>query len=206
MLSDAEKERIRCEEIYRCEFVKSVEAKTSNWRAKSAKFFNTALGLWVLSSLVLGGASFILGMVLNFQAKNHAKKQRIGMIYIELAHRFSDAQSEASRITDNSQVDTNSWIEEGAELFVPLRVTSIDPTVDYSSAFAEFKGRTLRALFVELTILGNSSDKTNALELRNIVEELQKTIEKHDANPQEVIDGLLKRAKTFLEKEFLTVF
>ena len=56
-LSDDEMERIKAEEIYRKE-VRRKLAHDDPWQSNIYDFFQSSLGIWVLSTLVIGGLSF----------------------------------------------------------------------------------------------------------------------------------------------------
>ena len=51
MLNDEDKEKVRAEEIFRYEIRREIESKATN---KWIAFFNTAFGIWLLSTVVVG--------------------------------------------------------------------------------------------------------------------------------------------------------
>src|SRR4030095_6962544 len=131
MLTDEDKERIRDEEIFRAEVQKSLCSDGPN---KVIAFLNTSLGIWFLSTLVIGlfGWSYA-----KFQASRDNEEQIIKLDR-EILARIESAQYRIS----NLGVPAPQNVFPANELLAPPTPERIVQT--------EYSGRNLRSLLYEL--------------------------------------------------------
>jgi hypothetical protein len=134
-------------------------------------FFNTALGLWVLSSLVLGGLSFgytVLSRHLEEQSKREAQKLRLRM---EVAIRLARVRPAAEGIEEELEgkglsKDSHEWRSATSAL---LRALVVAPSRASSASdgpifgFPEFKERPLVSVILELLLLESDEDNQSAV-------------------------------------------
>jgi hypothetical protein len=126
MLSDDEKARIREEEIFRAEVQKSLIAKPSG---RLLSFLNTSLGIWLLSTLVLG----LFGWTFAQWQATRANEEQIRKLDAEIETRLEAANAYLSSATP-----------ENALLIL------LNPPGAERALLPEFVNRNLKSLLYEL--------------------------------------------------------
>ena len=89
MLTDSEKEKIRLEEIYRNEVRSELDKEKKVKQSRLISFFNTNLGLFILSTILLSGSAFVYQLY-------ESRKEELGkreLMENELRHRINTLQS-----------------------------------------------------------------------------------------------------------------
>ena len=87
MLSNEEKGKIREEEIYREEVRKSFDLPKSRMH-RITSFFNSSLGNWILTSILVGIISFSYNYFQDRSERQREKEQRIAKIDTEIQSRL----------------------------------------------------------------------------------------------------------------------
>ncbi|VAW67876.1 hypothetical protein MNBD_GAMMA09-183 [hydrothermal vent metagenome] len=90
MLSKEDKDRIRAEEIFRSEVQREIQAKQSKGGLPASlfRFFNSSLGIWFLSAVVLSSALYIYKDIQAGRAENAQVRLRINAVDMELKERI----------------------------------------------------------------------------------------------------------------------
>src|ERR1051325_8164326 len=139
MLTESEMARIRAEEVYREEVRKSLHARSSTPRAV-LQFFNSGLGLWLLSAIFITGAGAAFQSCQSRQAEARNRAERIDRLDYETSHRFSRILHALKR----SHTSADSPLAAS-----PLK--SLDTSYErYDSLYPEFSRFSLAALVAEL--------------------------------------------------------
>jgi hypothetical protein len=203
-----EEDRIRHEEILRLEIRRSIEAKQppqSRWE-KSWTFFNSALGLWLLSTVavtILGWAFAKLSSTLAHERENSILSSKLDMEIANHVREFRD--------TLTAEYPEGEW---QAGLVQLLRAADClqGKTQAYDHLFPEYQGRTTSSLIWELReIRADRVEKGRLLqayqashninyEIHNMVARLQAMSTK--ANKSAMVDAL-KQAIIEVEKIYL---
>ena len=101
-LSDADKERIRAEEIFRQEVIQSLDK-----RSGTTRFFNSPFGLWILSSLFLtgliSGAHWLYGLA-DQRAKDQQLHEQLAYEITKHCGEFNGDTKGAHNFTDYSLI------------------------------------------------------------------------------------------------------
>lgn len=97
MLTDEEKARIRAEEIFRLEIQDSVK-KIPTRSERIIGFFNSSLGNWILTSLLVGLISFTYNFIHDYYTQERERKHIIESIDAEMGSRIFQYAS----IVDNA--------------------------------------------------------------------------------------------------------
>ena len=103
-LSEQKKARIRAEEIYRTEIRKELNAETqatSFWR-KVLGFFNLPVGIWVLSSVLVGGVASAYTIWRENQSEHESDEQEATATFFEAQFRMKQLES----VVDNNSIGT----------------------------------------------------------------------------------------------------
>lgn len=112
MLTDADRERIRQEEIFRAEVRSSLEPP-SNFRKRCWKLANSAFGIWVLSSIVVGSISWQYSQYTDYQEKQARQAALLSKSKFDL---LVLCDVGLSRISDKTKLSYND-ISSAADLF-----------------------------------------------------------------------------------------
>jgi hypothetical protein len=151
-MTDDDKDRIRKEEVFRFEVRRSLEPpKTISQRVLA--FFNTALGIWLLSSVVVTSISLVYTKHQDEKAEAKRIQDRRNELRIEVEIRASQW---AHRVAERLQVSDEITPAEFAQLYQTL----LDPPASERakqhgiySAFTEFEKRSLISLVQEVRVL-----------------------------------------------------
>jgi hypothetical protein len=86
MLTDNKKKLIREEEIFRCEVRTELEKRDAVTSATGRlwRFVNSAFGLWLLSSVVLGSLGFLYGYVQDTRRTKRDAHERLSRLRFEI--------------------------------------------------------------------------------------------------------------------------
>jgi hypothetical protein len=141
MLSEEEKAHIRLEEVFREELREELKtAKAETWRKRALAFFNSALGIWLLSSVALGLVTWTYTRWTETLAKARENREAVEKLDIEIAARI---QRFESFVVDGSRNVT--YFIALISLDNPSAIDKVSPVV-----FPEFHRRGLRSLLWEL--------------------------------------------------------
>ena len=122
ILTEQEKGRIRAEELYR-EQLRAEISKPKTGIAKLLAFLNSPLGIYVLSSLLLSGATYVYTQHKENQDKQRAQKEELAKVQDEILFREHQLE-ESSR---NAEATTALFLDSTNQ-FPP----NTDPQGEYS--------------------------------------------------------------------------
>jgi hypothetical protein len=172
-LSHAEKERIRAEEIFRQEVIQSLGR-----RSGISRFFNSPLGLWVLSSLFLtgliSGAHWLYGLA-DQRAKDQQLREQLAYEITKHCGEFNGDTKGAHNFTDYSLI---YW----------KHLSRIQWHL------SRFKDATMEELIWELKSLPSDSDKQVAIDAKNTIDEIWLDISKLRERPNVNLNDAEKRS------------
>jgi len=141
MLNEEDKTRIRLEEIFREEVRAELSTtKPKTWQKKSLAFFNSALGIWLLSSVALGLVSWSYSRLSESIAEKKENNGAIQKLDIEITARIR--RFEAFLANDSSNM---MYFIALLSLDNPSTIDKMTPVV-----FPEYSRRGLRSLLWEL--------------------------------------------------------
>lgn len=141
MLSEEEKNRIRLEEIFREEVRSSLNnSKPKTFQQKTLAFLNSALGIWLLSSVALSLVSWSYSRLSESVEEERENKATIQKLDIEISARIR--KFEAFLQTDSSNV---MYFINLLSLDNPSTIDKMAPVV-----FPEYSRRGMRSLLWEL--------------------------------------------------------
>ena len=159
MISNRDKRRIREEELFRFQIQKELsdEKELKTGRGKFLKFFNTAFGLWLLSSIFL---SLVTWGYSTWQAKSEIEKQNMVN-----KKRLSDEIS--SRIGNAYILTSPGRFEENKNPHYYLDLLLMPPG-DERVVIPEFSNRNLSSLLHELkqNLTGYEKSQTEQIEAK----------------------------------------
>ena len=145
MLSEAEQERVRLEEIFREEVRKTLhQQKTTLQRVYD--FFNSSLGIFVLSAILLGGLSALVTRWSENHQKQAQDRETIRRLDIEIAYRLQHLPVLSSGVITFTQMHT----AKGALVGKAEQHPTAGKLGEFEPIFPEFSGRTLFFLMWEL--------------------------------------------------------
>jgi hypothetical protein len=145
MLSEADRERVRLEEVFRDEVRKSLhQPKTVGQRVFD--FFNSSLGIFILSAILLGGLSAAVTRWSESHQKQAQDRETIRRLDIEIAYRVQHLPILSSGVITFTQLHT----AKGALLGKPEQHPRVGKLGEFEPIFPEFYGRTLFFLIWEL--------------------------------------------------------
>ena len=86
MLTDNQKKLIREEEIFRCEVRTELEKRdaVTSTTGRLWRFINSAFGLWLLSSVMLGSLGFLYGYVQDTRRAKRDAQERLSRLRFEI--------------------------------------------------------------------------------------------------------------------------
>lgn len=148
MLSEDEKARIRLEEVFREELREELKtAKAKTWRKQALAFFNSALGIWLLSSVALGFVTWTYSRWTETLTKERENREAVEKLEIEIAARIKRFCSLAtpSTFSDISRDSNETYFIALISLDNPSAQDKLSLGV-----FPEFAHRGLRSLLWEL--------------------------------------------------------
>jgi hypothetical protein len=162
MLLEEEKNRIRAEEIFRYEVRREIEARRpkDSRRKRLWSLVNSTFGVWLLSSVVLGGLTFAYTIYQQQSAEKMRMAQAERRLKQEISGRVANGldtmRQNSKRIERGEQGRTMEAVYNEAISFLDNRVTSDSYTYDFST-YPEYKERKFQSLMVELGALAGPS-------------------------------------------------
>lgn len=184
MLTDADRERLRQEEIFRAEVRSSLNRPLSLGH-RSWYLLNSAFGLWVLSSVVL---AFVTWSYSHWRASSTEESNRRALI------RRIDSEIAGRLRNGEALVRTASTNEQLYIALVAINGGARHINFDFG-VFPEFQGRSLQSLLYEL----QSAEKSGAtglgpaleaaLEMQKIFTEAINTLNQGGAPSEKPIDA-----------------
>ncbi len=172
-LSEADKERIKAEEIFRQEVIQSLDK-----RSGISRFFNSPFGLWVLSSLFLtgliSGAHCLYGLA-DQRVKDQQLREQLAYEITKDCGEFNGDTKGAHNFTDYSLIYWKHLSRVQWHL-------------------SRFKDATMEELIWELKSLPRNSDKQAAIDAKNTIDEIWVDISKLRERPNANLNDLEKRS------------
>jgi len=162
MLLEEEKNRIRAEEIFRYEVRREIEARRpkDSGGKRLWSLVNSTFGVWLLSSVVLGGLTFAYTMYQQQSAEKMRKAQAERRLKEEISGRVSNGlatmRQNGRRIERGEQGRTMVAVYNEAISFLNNRVTYDSYSYDFST-YPEYKERNFQSLTIELGTLAGQS-------------------------------------------------
>jgi len=185
MLSAKDKIRIKNEEIFREEIKKSLTPPKSALR-KTLDFFNTSLGSWILTSLLIGVVTFTYNYFTDRNQKIKEKEASVQKINSELESRFFQFDSllrslEGMKSQNDQATDASGGFEFGnSHLMQTFIQTGIyDTWIVFKNGkqseflsiqYPEFKDRSI------ISLLGELIEKTDSEKEKTELNEIRKYI------------------------------
>jgi len=143
-LNDEERERIRAEEIFRDEVRKSLSVKRSFW-GKVYVFFNSSLGVFVLSGVFLTGVSSLYVRTSEQRREDSARRENARKLLVEIPFRVEELKKLESDVFSYSSLQTVRSAITGKT----INDAAVGQLGDFEPIFAEYSGRSLLALLWE---------------------------------------------------------
>ena len=172
-LSETDKERIKAEEIFRHEVVRSLDK-----RSGITRFFNSPLRLWVLSSLFLtgliSGAHWLYGLA-DQRVKDQELREQLAYEITKDCGEFNGDTKGAHNFTDYSLIYWKHLSRVQWHL-------------------SRFKDATMEELIWELRSLPRDSDKQVAIDAKNTIDEIWMDISKLRERPNANLNDLEKKS------------
>ncbi len=172
-LSDAEKERIRLEEVYREEVRKALAGAGSSYEG-SLKVLNSPFILWLLSSVVLAAVPYAYTSYRGAREKRRARTEKLERLLTDLGTRVVRARA-----------DLDGW-EKGKVAWGVLE--------NAQGAFPEYKERDFLSLVTELSIFlpGDQVPK-------QLGESWRKMLQEPKASDRQEVEQLLNTLEDLIE-------
>jgi cell division protein FtsL len=153
MLSDAEKERIRLEEILRNEIRNELAKNSAGTTASSKfwKFLNSTLGIWLLSAIFISGAGGAFTYVQQRQAEKQKEHDVVERLDLEISYRFSQILLRLYNLTEMTHPRANlSNKHTVSEVKQVLQILHESPSRTITPLYPEFSGLGIPSLMAEL--------------------------------------------------------
>ena len=145
MLSEADRERVRLEEVFREEVRKSLQQPKTTGQ-KVFAFFNSSLGVFILSAILLGGLSAAATKWFESHQRHAQERETIRRLDIEIAYRLQQLPVLSSGVITYTQLHTAKGAVLGKAEYHP----QVGKLGEFEPIFPEFLGRTLFFLIWEL--------------------------------------------------------
>src|SRR5271169_6432915 len=104
-LSEEERERIRAEEIFRDEVRKSLTPKRTFW-GRLYQFFNSSLGVFVLSGVFLTGISSLYVQSSEQRRETSARRENTRKLLVEIPFRLDELSKLEPNVFSFSNLQT----------------------------------------------------------------------------------------------------
>jgi hypothetical protein len=175
MLTEEDQQRIKNEEIYRAEVQRQLKAPESEKiGSRLLRFFNTAFGVWILSSILLSGLTALYGKVQSDYAAKRHHELIVHQLGIRMYYGLMLFRNGKENLTNVSAGD------DGADLKRTTYFSVLSALLDDSSAtrlYPDFKDRSTLSLFLELYDLDHSPSDSGPQSLHACVETVAETME-----------------------------
>ena len=145
MLTDDDKQRIRAEEIFRDE-VRHELKKPKKTSAKLWQFFNSALGIFTLSSIGLSGFTFVFTECHNAAVAATTREEEVRKLNIEIGYRVAYLKPLSQ--AEFNYIDIHN--ARAATVGSPQSEEDVGRVDFVNPIFPEYKERTLASLLWEL--------------------------------------------------------
>lgn len=122
---------------------------------KLLSFLNSGLGLWFLSSIVVGGLTFGYGLASSAWSTYEKRTERIRNLAVEIRTRTAQFEGIALNATD---LKDDVQFRVGLLNLLQPPSTNTDKSTAVYAAFLEHKDRPLVSLIIELLILTPKSE------------------------------------------------
>lgn len=193
MLTSEEKNKILLEEKYRIEVSKTL-AEQKRKSNKLLSFLNSALGIWFLSTIVIGLATYLFDQYKQEQQIERQESTRRFQIGLEISSRISQFWVHLEQIVNTS--DTNYSLKN----YIPYDTIyyywnafkdppSFNPKI-VTSIYKEYENRSIISLLVELKTLYEDD--------HIFLEHIEKEDFKKPLRDSERFSFKLQRAATFI--------
>lgn len=143
MLTDAEKEHIRIEELYRREVQTQIAPLSQGpfW-----SFLNSSFGLWLLSALFITGVGTTYTKYQQWRSAEDKVRETIERLDLEIGYRFSQVQVRLYAVTQ-SQVSEQ---ERRSQVLRIIESLPAPPGRDYQHLYPEYSTFGIPSLVAEL--------------------------------------------------------
>lgn len=184
-LSEADAEKIRSEERVRRDIRADLEAlHPKDSRSPILEFLDTPFGMWILTALLGGLASWGWGI----WKEGQVERERVDKIFVEISRRFAIGKSKWTYLKDLEEADPQSGLfyRRGVtEILLPLERAGGET---YSSAYEEFKSTPLESLLLEIEATGSNHDRQKKNKIENAVNSLAEKLKNDKVKPDDVKD------------------
>lgn len=177
MLTEEQREQIRTEEIFRAEVqhaLKTPEAQTL--KARTWRFFNTALGLWVLSSLLLGGLTAGFGYLQSHLATVRRNRDLVDRDDVQMSVRLEYSQLLLKSASDPDAKQGGNGIERKRNIYQSGLRSFLEDTPE-TRLFPELKDRSTLSLVFEVMAKDNKLPKTGDHSYRAMLDHVSRLME-----------------------------
>lgn len=184
-MNEEDKQRIREEEIFRAEVRASLEQQNAPKKNRVLEFLNSSLGIWFLSSVIVGVFGFAYNKYTQSQAEKTENERRIRSLDLEIENRVSQFWVNVEKITKKSgtnySLDDSLSVDTIRTLWLALKnppcsACNHPPIISIRS---EFENRSLASLIIELNAIlplgsDDKADKNEDLHQisRNIADDM----------------------------------
>ncbi|UFS62354.1 hypothetical protein LOH54_11960 [Sulfurimonas sp. HSL-3221] len=150
-----DKERIKREEIFREEVRKEIEKsrKPTTWYARILKFFNTPLGIWLLSTVVVGVLGWLISRWQSRLTEERKNKAKMEEIDLQIALRLKHLHISLKKPSPWSEYKHYS-----------IQVKAFLTGIPYTALSPDLKDRTTISLLFELGKTIRSIDEKNKIQ------------------------------------------
>jgi hypothetical protein len=155
MFDDAEKEKIRAEEIFRQEVRKELEAQKQQPRGWKWlwSLANTSFSIWFLSTIVVGFVTWSYSSVQERARSNASKAETVQKLDTELAGRVQGALATMQAL--QRRLEAKAYFETRSATFGE----AVDALGRANSIYPEYRERSFGSLVLELQRLLPASDQ-----------------------------------------------
>ncbi|HEY0678120.1 MAG TPA: hypothetical protein VGD17_07530 [Chitinophagaceae bacterium] len=183
MLSDSEKAKIQSEESYRREVNRLLDGKSSK-RTGIIKFLNSALGIWFLSTIIIGLFTYFYNRWDDNRKINYEREVKIRQLDLEIESRISQFWVNYEPLFVKSE-ETNKPIYYTFKFHYKKdtllavwntfrNAPSLNPRT-VNTMFIEYDTRNTVSLLIELAdLLSYNINRSNRKRLTNEIKEIQR--------------------------------
>lgn len=187
MLDEKEKLHILEEERYRVEIRRQLEEKKPVTKSgKIWTFVNSSFGIWLLSTVIIGLATFLYGQ---YQTKIDRSKLHSDLkrkLNVEISYKINSFYQATKTCQSSSSFNENMF--EDLPYYVGTRQSRSEET-PITYIFTEFKGRTLKSLFFEY---GSLLEEEESIETNNASKKMDYILSNIDRVLQQLNQDYLK--------------
>lgn len=195
MLSSRDKQKIKSEEYYRAKIQKILtgEKDPKTWFAKFIKFFNTPLGICILSSVIIASLTWGYTLIQSWRETETRRTENVNKLRREMLTRIENVQLEIylDRRAPESKLDVKRYV---SRLLSP-------PGVE-RAVVPEFANRNTQSLIYELISITGGDEKQEAGFVKDDIEFIQpfltpqttpeQDLDRFEKKMEELYDHLIK--------------